>query len=305
MQPKKTKKSKTLNYKEEIKKLFSKSPMESVSNSMTTIPEAFSIVWRPNNYRRQIEVKEKTNSTIKKIKSAIGATNFNPHTKLISIKNFMPNITIQYGKKFLTAIYSQNIIGGVKETYLIQASSIKDLEERIDQKKDNITNKIDKALQVFSRQFKIILPLKKPCWSRYEDFIKGEDFIDRIPREVIIHDTYFKKVYGKGIEFKNHEDSKEPTVSLKNYINNRAIEKISPSINNELISLKARVDGIIDIQEGAAKLMSQFVTGFLPIHKEHADNIKTHTQVLKGIKSAFNKMNNLLKERQKKLNDFL
>ena len=56
---------------------------------------------------------------------------------------------------------------------------------------------------------------------------KGEDYIDKIPKEVIIHDTIFKKVYGEGIEF---GVTGEPTVKLKTYIKNRAIEDIAPEI---------------------------------------------------------------------------
>lgn len=211
-------------------------PQEATFNSMAITSNRHKVFWRPNNYRRQIEVKTKSNSTIKNIKSAIPNTNVNQHTKILSIKNFQENITIQYGKKILTGIYSQNIIHGEKEIFFIESDCIEGLQEWINNKKNQIEARIDKALRDFSERFKLTKASKVPVWSRYEDFIKGEDFIDQIPEEVIIHDTFFKKVYGKGIEFKNTGKGEDPGVHLKNYIKNRAVEDISPIIANALLT---------------------------------------------------------------------
>lgn len=181
-----------------------------------------------------MEVKHKSNSTIKKIKSAIPNTNVNQHTKILSIKNFKENITIQYGKKILTGIYSQNIIHGEKEIFLVESDCIEGIEEFISNKTEEIMKKIDSALALFSERFKLSLHSKTPIWSRYEDFIKGEEFIDQIPKEVIIHDTLFKKVYGKGIEFKNSEKGEKPGVHLKNYIKNRSLEDLSTQLADSI-----------------------------------------------------------------------
>jgi hypothetical protein len=249
-------------------------PQEDSSNSMTTIKSSKKYFWRPNNYRRQIQVKEKSNSTIKKIKSAISAINFNfnKHTKILSIKNYH-GITIQYGKHTLTGIYSQSIIGGVKEIYLIEAETIEDIQRRISEKQEEIKRKIDFALYKFRKEFKIIIPYKKATWSRYEDFIKGEDYIDKIPREVIIHDTYFKKVYGDGIEFKQTELKEEPTIHLKNYIKNRAIEDISPEINKEISNIHNTISGELN-----------------PILKEFTHQIELHLRVQKETLKTLKKM---------------
>jgi len=218
--------------------LKASSPMETLSNSMTTTQntkKTFSIIWRPNNYRRQIKVKTKTNSALKNIQTTITHYSYCKHTKMLSIKGYKPNITLQYGKDTLTAIYSQNKIGGVKEHYLIETNDYNYLQQAIDNKKQEIEDKIDKTLLEFSRQFKIKLPLEKPIWKRYEDFIKGEEYIDSIPKEVIIHDTHFKKVYGQGIEFMGND--KAPTVKMKNHLRNSAINNIAPEIAEELEKL--------------------------------------------------------------------
>lgn len=206
-------------------------PQEELSNSMTTRggykPFAFRYLWRPNNYRRKIEVKTKSDSGCIGNQGTMGF--ISSRTKLISIKNYMPNITIQYGKTQLVAIYSQAKIQGKKQIYLLYGDSIKDIEKQIDKKRLEIKNKLDNALRKFGRQFNILIPYKKASWVRYEDFLKGEEYIDNIPRDTIIYDTHFKKVYGEGLEFTGYK-GEEPAVKLKNYIKNRTIEDVSPII---------------------------------------------------------------------------
>ncbi len=234
--------------------IFEKVLQEDLSNSMTTPKKTFCYFFRPNNYRRQIPVKEKTNSTLQEIKGTISPLpmelNINPHTKIISIKGFKPNITIQYGRTTLTAIYSQTIIAGEKEIFRIERNSISEINARINEIKQNIEKRVDNALKEFSRKFSLSLPFVKPIWSRYEDFLKGEEYIDKIPRECIIHDTFFKKVYGKGIEFKK-AGPEEPVTHLKNYIKNRAIEDIAPEIANAITEVYTK--------------FGSFITGMTPV----------------------------------------
>lgn len=278
------------NIRRTIPDFFRESPKEGISTSMTTTKSIKRIVFRPNNYRRQIEVKQKTNSGMKKIKTTIPKTSINSHTRILSIKKYMPNITIQYGKKYLTAIYSQNIIGGHKEHYVYEGT-IKYISQRISQKKEEIRKKIDKAIKTFSRQFGLVLPFKRPKWSRYEDFIKGEEFIDKIPSEVIIHDTYFKKVYGEGIEFKSSEKYQEPTVLLKNYIKNAAIKDLAPEIANEINITRQSIEQLVpSINKLNESIQLEIV------------NKKLHLGVLKNIEGAFKKFNNRLSQR--KLKDY-
>jgi len=257
---------------------------EAQSNSMATTTITPKIIWRPNNYRRKIEVKEKTNSGINKIRTTIPTSSYSAHTKMLSIKDYLPNITIQYGKNTLTGIYSQNRIGGVKEHFLIERESIDEINKAIDEKKEKIRERIDIALDRFIVQFKLRIQLKKPEWDRYEDFVKGEEYIDKIPSEVIIHDTFFKKVYGQGIEFKNSGKGESPVVHMKNYIKNRAVEDISPQIAEEINTFRNSTEIIL----------AQF-----------AEQIKLHLGVLGGIDKSFKKFNRLLdKLSQKKLTEF-
>ncbi len=255
---------------------------ETFSSSMTTYKSNKSIFFRPNNYRRQIEVKTKDNSTIKKITSAIQKANMNNHTKIISIKGY-EGITIQYGKNILTGIYSQPKIGNDKLTYFIERNTIQELNERIDEIRKEIESQIDTALNKFINTFKIRLRSKKPSWSRYEDFIKKESFIDSIPRDTIIHDTIFKKVYGKGIEFISTKKGEQPTVNLKNYITNRAIEDISPEITNEINNIHNTIQ-----------------TDLNPILKEFTTQIKLHLKVQQATLNTLNSMDNHFKNQTPK-----
>ena len=266
--------------------IFEEVLQEDLSNSMTTTKKTFSYFWRPHNFRRKISVKEKDNSIYTRIKGTISKLhmelNINPHTKLISIKKFKPNITIQYGRNTLTAIHCQDIINGEKQGWLIERNSINEINDRINEIKEEIEKRLDNALKEFSHQFTLSLPFEKPVWSRYEDFLKGEEYIDKIPRECIIHDTFFKKVYGKGIEFKK-VSQEEPTVHLKNYIKNRAIEDIAPEIANTLSQLSLRFDGM-------GNRVIDMMNNRIEVDNELAINIKTHNKV-------FKKLDNLLSQK--------
>lgn len=206
-------------------------PQEELADSMTTRGGyksfAFRYLWRPNNYRRQIEVKPKSDSGRIGNQGTMGSTSC--RTKLLTIKNYAPDITLQYGKKILTAIYSQAKIRGKKKLYLLYGNSIKDIEKQIEERRLEIQGKLDKALHKFSKQFHILIPYKRAKWSRYEDYLKGDEFIDKLPRDTVLYDTHFKKVYGEGLEFTGYKEE-EPTVKLKNFIRNRTLEDIAPSI---------------------------------------------------------------------------
>lgn len=273
-----------------VSPIFNKVLQEDISTSMATTPpyksNGFSYLFRANNYRRQILVKEKTNSTLQEIRGTIGKLpmelNINPHTKIISIKNFKPNITIQYGKNTLTAIYSCPLIHGNKETRLIERNTIDGINARIDEIKENIKKRLNDSLKEFSRRFDLSLPFKKPIWVRHENWIKGDDFIDKIPRETIIHDTIGKKVYAAGWEFIGGKD-KEPTAAIKNYIKNRAIEDIAPSISTSLNQLCLRFDNM-------GNRIIDMMNNRIQVDNELAINIKTHNKV-------FKKLDNLLSQK--------
>jgi hypothetical protein len=132
------------------------------------------------------------------------------------------------------AIWEQQKRGKYKQTYLIERDSIEELNKRIDEINEEIKQQIDKALLSFVKEFNIKVE-SKPYWVRHEEYIKGEEYIDKLPKDLIIHDTVFKKVYGSGVEFIN--PNSPPGIEVKNYIKNRALEDISPKIVEALNEL--------------------------------------------------------------------
>ena len=260
--------------------IFEKALQEDIPNSMTTTKKTSSILFKPNNYRLKINVKEKTNSTSIRIKGAMGKLpmelNINPHTKLISIKKYNPNITIQYGKNTLTAIYSQEGI------YHIERNTIDEINHRITEIKEDIEKRLIDTLKEFSRKFNLSVPFSKPIWSRYEDWIKGDDYIDNLPRELILHDTYFKKVYGEGIEFKKPDVI--PGTLVKTYIKNRAIEDIAPDIANAITEVYTKFGSFIS---GMTPVLQQINNQNMEIIKLRRDI--NRVQRKRKLKKSFNK----------------
>ena len=253
-------------------------------SSMTTIKPIYKIFFRPNNWRLKQQIKTRDNSTMYKLAKAIGTTikkkdfTYNDHTKLVFIKNYN-GVTIQLGKNTTTAIYSQKIIKGNKQIYFIRAYSTEHLEERIDQLKDDIKKKMIDALRIFCKAYNIDT-IGNATWDRYEDFIKGEDFIDKIPVSTIIHDTYFKKVYGQGIEFKQTDKKEEPTVHLKNYIVNQAIKRHSPEIAESIEILGNAL--LNDLNPSIEKLTEQ-ITVHLEVQQSSLKTQESTRNTLKDI----------------------
>lgn len=248
--------------------IFNKVLQEDKPNSMTTVKNTFSLLFRPNNYRRQIEIKQRPNSAENKILTTIGT--IGNHNRIITVKNYKENITIQYGKNTLTAIYSCPRIYGKKQVYHIERDTINDINDRIGEIKKDIKKRLDNALKSFSLKFDLFLPFKSAIWSRHEDWVKGEEFIDNIPRETIIHDTFFKKVYGEGIEFIGGKE-KEPTAYLKNYIKNRSIEDIAPIISNAITEVYDKFGSFIS---GMTPVLTQITNMNLEISKLRRDVTK-------------------------------
>lgn len=281
------------------------SPQETQPNSMTIIFKPFFLAWRPNNYRRQILIKQSSDSgcignegtipsfplEIKrkyKKKVTIGGRN-----KLISIKEFRKNITLQLGTKTLTAIYSQEKEKGKKIVYLIKGKNKDDVLEWIKKRKEVIRKRLEEALITFAKENKIYLPLVKPIWTRYEDFIKGEEYIDSLPKDLVVYGITFKKVYTEGIEFINYKDE-EPTDSIKNYIDNQAMLQ-----DKDVKTILGGMDYKIN------RIMGEFMATIETrnkIDRELAINLKAHIEAVQQIGKGFKRFNKLLS--QKKLEEW-
>lgn len=252
-------------------------PMEQNSESMVLFKR---ILWRPNNYRRGMDIlylkHDVKLSSIRKVKRYLSfpvEVSSENRNKLIYL-TLSPNIKVMIGKKRLVGIWSQNRIGGHKETFLLESKSSEELERKLKEKKKEISLQIDRAVKYVGKRLGVLKPYARCGWIRHEDWIKGEEFIDSIPRETIVHDTVFKKVYGEGVEFIGGKDV-EPGARLKNYIKNRALEDFSPVIHEELCVLRE----------------SNLV---------FAENLKLHLEVLGKIGKGIDKLSKAVSRLEKK-----
>ena len=261
-----------------VKPIFDKVLQETNKDTTKVTVKPITFIWRPNNYRLQLNFKTETfkrnttpNTTLKisNYGTKFTLTNFYETTIMLDIpKKKSAKVTLIYKPK--TRFY-----------YNIKCNSIDDIDTRIKEKVNDIEKKLLLALNEFIKIYGGGVDISSKKWRRHEDEIKHESFIDSLPPDLVIHDTYFKKVYPKGVEFKG------PTY-VKNYISNRAIESIAPDISNSINNL------------GNALLNE-----LNPTIKSLDMNMKTHISVLKGIDKSFKKFNKAIDRlSQTRLNQF-
>ncbi len=265
-----------------VKPIFDKVLKEANIDTMSVGNKPISFLWRPNNYRIQIPfntIKFKRNTTKEHhIKTSNYGTKFT--LKNLDEATIMLDIPKKKTAK-LTVIYKPK----KRFYYNITTYSIKELENRINQRVNEIESKMLSSVNKFTKLVGGEAEVNKRKWMRHEDDIHGESFIDSLPPDLVIHDTYFKKVYQKGVEFKG-------PVYVKNYIANRAIEDLSPeiasSINNLGVALLEKLN---------------------PSIENLSMNMQTHVSIMKKIEQGItkfnktvNKLNNKLD--QKKLNEY-
>jgi hypothetical protein len=210
---------------------------EGIIDSMTMPSSTIFFFWRPNNYRLKIPFKIGLDSTSKEVLPTIGLLPLQSRRGLRTIK-VNSRITLQVGRSCVMAIFSLKNDVGSKQWYKVPGNNIKALESFIDGK----VSEIEKSLRFEVSKLGLPLDYTKSFWLRHEDGVKNEEFIKHIPESLIIHDTFFKKVYGDELEFKS-------PIYLKNYISNRAIESVVPEIVNELEQIKLRLPEPINVPD--------------------------------------------------------
>ena len=191
-------------------------------------------LWQPHDFRLYFDFS-KENFTIKKpsdhalqeMKGMVGdfncAYNYTScnHNSEHKYEKFMYcTIRVKKNQVELTNNSHQ------KQWRKITANSIDEVDKRIDEVMEDLKQHSINALKVFIKLHggKSNFTILK---MRNEHGIHGDKFLDKIPPEMIINDTYFKKVYANKVEFKS-------VAAIKNYVSNRAIEKIAPDMAIEL-----------------------------------------------------------------------
>jgi len=243
--------------------------------------------FRFNNYRRAIKFpiyKEITYDNLQRKYKGNPKWNFCNQNKTISIK-FKKQITILISKNTITGIWSQNIIKGRKEVFVVETENAEQMSEWLDKKKNDINNEIDNALKELVKHLKIPLKIFNPIIVRKEIEIKGDDFIDKLPPDIILHDTVGKKVYSRGFEFNDES-------YVKNTIKNKALKDISPIIQEQLLLIDKKIDLLDKRQETLSGAMDYY-----------DKNVVKHFKVLNKMSKVLDRINNKLS--QEKLSKWL
>jgi len=222
---------------EKVNKVLNAKGIDTMSDTLNNYK---TILWRPNNYRIEVEFNAKEflehyqhhlkrhprkRISYGEFKVSNYGTKFTRKGVGITLMIDIPKTT-HIGK--ITAIYKNKGFW-----YKVLITNLNEFAYYIDTKveeiKQKLFNEVKTALK--KHKYKGLIFFNQFKWVRHEDAIKGEDFIDSLDPSMIIYDTYFKKVYPDNIEFKN-------PVFVKTYIKNRVIEDLAPEIKKELIDIK-------------------------------------------------------------------
>lgn len=118
----------------------------------------------------------------------------------------------------------------------------------------------------------VILPSKREP----EIGLPREDVWDKIPREMIVYfEPVGKKLYPEKVEY--YGDS-----YVANVLSNTGLNRYSKVVSDCLLHTDSKIDKFMDV--------------FLPVQKDFAENIASHTVVVKEMAAGFQKFNSLLDE---------
>lgn len=223
----------------EIRKVLN----EVIGNPMVVGSKGFSIIkrlWQPHNYRLYIAFDRKT---------------FNPTEVGFDLKNYKSEHHYKElidGCKIVVKKTQVELINLKRHNkwWHIHALKSSDIDDRIVEITDMLDAECINALREFIRLFGGKSDLEIIKRRKSEDGFKGDKFIDKIPKEMVIHDECFKKVYLEKTEIKGVH-------YVRNKLHNTMIENVAPQIAEEIIELnknfnllvwlKAQVRSIDDV----------------------------------------------------------
>ena len=225
---------------QQIKEKFKKVLGERLTNTMGVEGVFIKSLWRPNNYRLTMIFNKDTFKPThpKKPLFPVEIKSTNYGSKFIQKTD--ERTTIMVDKTKITCIYSLKDFNYNKIWYLIEAYSLEDIEKRIIEKVNDIKSYCIQQINRFTKVYGGRAIIDKAYWSWYEDGLHTEEYLDKISREYIVHDTIFKKVYKDEIEFRKPKGQLkgEPALHLKNTITNLAIKNTAPELIKEIQDLK-------------------------------------------------------------------
>ena len=208
------------------------------NNSMTTSGAVFERLWRPHNFRRQVRVfpfeKVVKTTTLKEKGFMVDTTipyKMSRHTGIIDVR-FSDNISIQVKRETVTGVWEQNVIGGEKETVLLCGNSKKEVVAKISFHERSVFALLDDAMVFVIGKFGLHV-IGDFVTERKEEWSRSKHFIDKLPKDCVVHEADWKKVYPVGVEVttKKGEDS----FKLQNLISNEILLDMSPLLVDEIL----------------------------------------------------------------------
>lgn len=173
----------------------------------------------------------------------------------------------------------------------IKGTSLNELSKKIDKVKDELDNQCIEALKTFIKIHGGSSDFKKLEKRRPEIGIHGEGYIDNIPEELIIRDTFFKKLYKKKLEMYGLAET-------KTYISNRVIEEIAPEIAKEINKAHSSTNELKDTINNNLNPVLKALTEQIKTHlKVQHDTLKTNKGMRKTLKDI---SKSLIKKHKKK-----
>lgn len=200
----------------------------------------FSVLWRPNNYRRKSVLKFATLDLSDPISTQY--RNAVRGEKGLWVIRDYDRVTVMLGPRTLRVIWSQRVINGAKEIFLLESDSAEVLRSRVASKTEEIRVLLDRVLADVAERLR--LSITEPIWDRYEDFIRDsriDEIVAKLPRGCVVHETFFKKVYEEGVEFVPSAAGEAPGARLSSYLKNRAFEDVAPEVAAEIAALRRDV----------------------------------------------------------------
>jgi len=230
-----------------------------------------SFLWQPHNYRLYFYFNKTnfippTSKSIYKTRSKYELKNYGSEHHFYNWKDC--KITI---KKTMVEVINKS---HNKQWRLITANSIPQIKKKIDQVVENLNKQGISALKSIIRRFGGISDCKI-IKVRGEHGIHGIDYLDRIPEDMVIHDTIFKKVYKGKVEFYD-------PANIKNFVSNMALKDIAPEIAESIDNLGNQLILTIRSLDKSIKL--------------EIENKKLHLEILNNIDKSFKRFNKLLSQ---------
>jgi len=257
--------------------IFDKVLSESNDNPMMVgrVQESNQIqfLWQPHNYRLYFNFNKK---------------NFNPPlykypSKKVGFKYSLKNYNSEHHfdnfhncriiiKKKLAEVINKS---HEKQWRLITANNINEIDKRINEVIKKLNKQGIYALKQLIKRFGGNSDLKI-IKIRGEHGIHGVDYIDKIPEDMIIHDTVFKKPYKRKLEFYD-------PVYVKNTVTNKAVNDIAPEISNSINNLGNNLIPTIRSLDKSIKL--------------EIENKKIHRKVLNSMDKTLKEIRDSLPKR--------